>query len=247
MTTRRSKRNTSESQQARSKRTSSSKGTGGVRATRVTPPQAAGMIVGTIPPYIGYRGANPLLHGTEIVATIGTSTTNTLAVEFACIPSSLPWGSGIAVNFAKWRWRSLRFIFIPQCSTTTSGGLTLGIEYDTSETSPTTQIQLAQSYRAITTPYWGGSEGVPMLQSPGTHVQGAVCTVFDTARVSKPWYAYKTSSAYGALTVDDRNIYSPGKALVITNGGPTGQVTAGYLYAQYMVELTEPVSSTLNA
>lgn len=122
----------------------------------------------------------------------------------------------------------------------------MAAEYETSEFTPTTQAQVATMYKAVTSPYWGGADGVNLLNHTGGSRVGAICVEIDVSRSQKPWYPFKTAANYAAATNTDRNIFSPGQILAVTNGGPATAVTAGMIFAQYRIELIEPITSALN-
>lgn len=223
---------------------------GGYMLSRpLSAPQGAGSITGSSRPNIRTLGDEVIcVRNTEIFNSINGSVTPSLAMNQACIPGSFTWLAALALNFGKWRWKSLRLIYIPNCPTTTAGALTLGIYYDTNDATPTSRQILSAARDSVSIPPWGGWEGSQLLNREHTALSrepgGTAALNFDTTKCQKPWYPYITSGNYAALTPIDRNIYSPGVAYGVSDGGV---VTAwGTIYASYEVELIEPMSGVSN-
>jgi hypothetical protein len=169
------------------------------------------------------------------------------------VPHSFPWLNGIAQNYSKFRWKSFRFIYIPACSTTTSGTVSMMYQYDIPDSSPTSVQQMSMSNGFVTTPVWNGSQGCSMLANINSPVvPGAVVAEMDLSRLDKPWYQYITGADFIALTAVALtgpavgNSYSPGNIFIATENGPAAPANAGILYAQYDCELIEPITNTLN-
>lgn len=211
----------------------------------VNPPAAAGVIVGSPNPRIrtGREGEVNMCH-TEMVISPNTS------VAFATgnlrlLPSAFPWLSGIANSFSKWRWVTLRLIYVPQASTSVSGSFSLGLQYDEPDTDPVNLAQMSMSKGFVTGPSWAGREGGVLLGNhnmrppPGS----IVCTV-DTNRFDKLWYPFITTADLATVTAASPslvNSYQPAICVFAVGGGPAAPVQAGNVYAQYEVELIEPI------
>lgn len=217
-----------------------------VMSKQLTPPAAAGAIVGRAHPKFenGPRGEFRYTM-TEELQPINTASAAFLGLNQALIPSTFPWGAGLAINFSKYRFLKLRYIYIPMCSVNTPGGLTLGVEYETSDSTPTTLAQASALFGAVSSAYWGGIEGTAMLGDINRVANGAVYVDVDVKRAQKPWYPFTTSTNYAASTV--KNTFSMGQVVAVCDGGPTPNVAAGRIYVQYRIELVEPIPSALNA
>lgn len=56
--------------------------------------------------------------------------------------STFPWLTGIATRYQKYHFRSLKFSYVPTCSTLTQGGVIMAPIYDPAEPVPTTRQEL---------------------------------------------------------------------------------------------------------
>lgn len=215
-------------------------------AQAVTAPSGAGYLIGTPAMRIETRSETTRVYNCEILQGFNTSAL-AVAVTQAMTPNPLAWLNGIAINFSKWKWVQLRYIYVPNCATSTPGAVTIGLQYDTNEAAPASRLQLSATRDSVSGPVWAGWEGATLLNSYQKTVPGAMKVDCDVGRLQKPWYPYITATNYGGLTAIDRNIYSPGQIVAITDGGPAVAVAAGTIYVQYVVDFIEPVSSAVNA
>jgi len=220
---------------------------------RMAPPAAAGVILGRPKPSISTNGSGSVcLINTEQISGVATTTAFTAAV-LRLVPSTLPWLSGIAANFSKWRWLSLRVIYIPQASTGTSGSFHMGFQYDDTDTNPTSSANMSMLYAYTTGPAWAGWEGAELMQKPYlSPPPGSIVSVLDVTRFDKPWYAYITSTNLSALSPPltptvSGNLYCPAELVYAFEAGPVSPVGAGQLYIQYEVEMIEPIAVVNNA
>lgn len=219
---------------------------------RITAPIGGGTVIGNPKPMIRTRNDSVVVANTEVFNSINTSAASATGMNQALIPSSFAWLNGIAQNFSKFRWVEFELIYIPSCPTTTSGGLTLAIMYDTADSVPATRLAASASYHSTSAPYWAGWEGASSLSqhsSMGFRVKkgGEVSMAVDVRRVGRPWYNYLTAANYAAQTGIDRTIYSPGFAVAITDGGPAVPIVAGSVFVRYIIELVEPIAAAANA
>jgi hypothetical protein len=215
-------------------------------AKPVTAPIAGGIIVGKSYPRITTNLMSTIVSNTELATNVGTSAAFN-ANQYSLVPSSFTWLNGIAVNYSKWKWVSLRFLYIPYCPTTTAGQFSMAIEYDYTDTVATTEAQLSAMYGYVSSPTWAGWEGSELLSMvrKAPCAGSVVCTI-DTNRFPERFYPYKTATLFGALTATDKLLYGPGQLNYSSNNGPTVSVGAGNLYAQYVIELIEPIAAALN-
>lgn len=227
--------------------------TGGINTTPVSAPAAGTAIVRRtgLPPRISTTGSSTVICNTELLYAAVTTSTFSNSQQ-ALIPGNINWINGIADNYNKWRWLYLRVIYIPSCPTSTSGTVTLGMNYDTTDVQPGSNITAQQAYKSVTGPVWAGWEGSSLLQSyGGKMVPGAIAIDVDIDRLGGPigpsYYRYVTITNYTAMTAIDKNLYSPCLVNISTNGGPTVSVAAGNVFVEYCCELIEPESQILNS
>lgn len=217
----------------------------------ITAPASAGTITGHAVPRFQMKGDEVVcVSNTEIFNQIASGlVVPTLTMNQACIPGSFTWLSALALNFGKWRWKSLRIIYIPTCSTAQAGGLTMGFYYDTNDATPTSRTILSAARDTVSIPVWAGWEGAQLLgmgsKFAAKYPAGAAVIDFDVTKCQKPWYPFITSGNYAALTAVDRNIYSPGVAYGVIDGLPISTAT-GTAYASYEIEFIEPMSGVSN-
>jgi len=159
--------------------------------------------------------------------------------------------NAIAVSYSKFRFLKLRFIYIPQCPTTTSGEVVLSTGYDYLDPAPASVNNAQMSYGSVTSPLWAGAAGSCLLGIERRPIPDeAVVVDFDVNRFGyargPAYYRYMTLAGFGALSPSDRNVYSPCYLDVSTVGGPAVGITAGTIFVEYEIELVEPISGVLN-
>ena len=166
----------------------------------------------------------------EMVEVVSSVTTESFSApeDDPLIPGALPWLSGVASNFSKWRWRSLVIKYMPQCPTTTEGAIGLGVGYDMAEGTPTSLGQVAAFDQFQYIPFWSKSEDI----------------VPDIGRFSRDWYPYIGLNVFKTASGADQNIYSPG---YISEYSPavTEAAAVGTLWFEYVVDLCDPIAATL--
>lgn len=221
-------------------------------AKPINPPAASGIVVGRSRPVARMERDKFVVCGTEIAGVVNTSSTFAAGV-INCVPHSFPWLNGQAALYSKWRWRALRFIYVPTCPTSTQGQIGLSFQYDVIDTTPTSLSDMTMMNGFTNAPYWLGGDGAVMLSNPRSRpVAGAVVSSFDVSRQTLPWYPYITAQDFlDLLAVSTTgpaaaNIYSPGNLVSASVGGPTVSVAGGNLYAQYEIEMIEPTVAALN-
>nr|UHS72239.1 MAG: putative coat protein [Macanavirus sp.] len=192
-----------------------------------------------------------IICNTELLTAV-SSTAAFANSRAALIPSNLSWLEGVANNFSKWRWLYLRFIYIPVCPTSTQGQVVLGFSYDHNDNAPASVAAAQQAYQSVTAPYWAGWEGSALLQNFNIPAMpGAICSTLDVRRLGGPlgdaFYRFANLGNFGGFSNTIKNIYSPGILDITTTGGPVVSVLAGNIFAEYAIEVIEPVNPTANA
>lgn len=95
-------------------------------------------------PEFGTINGETVIRHREYVGTVSNSTSFT-CTSYAVNPglsNVFPWLSNIAANYDKYRFRSLRFDYVPAVSTSTSGRITLAFNYNAGDNSPTSKQQV---------------------------------------------------------------------------------------------------------
>ncbi len=217
----------------------------------LTPPAAGGFVVGRANPSLTSKDGIVCIRNVESLTGINTTAAFTTIIV-NCLPHSFPFLNGLAVNYSKYRWKSLKFVYIPGCSLSTPGTVSLMNQYDVPDLTPTSSAQMSVSNGFVTTPVWGGVPGCSVLSNTNSHPPGAVISHFDVTRLDKDWYPYITGPDFVALLAVAvtgpvaGNYYSPGNLIIATEGGPAVPVVAGTLFGVYEIELIEPITSSLN-
>nr|WRQ65410.1 structural protein [Tolivirales sp.] len=200
------------------------------------------------------RRGQPIIRQPSVNMTFVSNSENVLSVAQAVafgttrvnlIPSAFPWLNNMATCFSKFRWKQLRLIYIPNCSTATNGLAVLSPGYDTGDAVPTTIQQAQQSFRAVSFPVWGGANGCdepnrPSFASPPV---GSAIVDLDVKRFNQAWYSYNPSTnpvTAGAT----RNTYVPCFMDLSTGAGSV--LPVGIVMAKYQIEFIEPVAFGLN-
>jgi len=214
-------------------------------------PVAAGVILGKPSPTLWSAGDFTVVKNCEISATLTVSST-VASGSIQLIPGVVgTWLATIAVGFSKWRWRKLRIFYVPVCSTATSGSFHMALQYDSFDTAPTTVAAISACKGYTTAPVWSGYQAASAVCSPSNAIPpGSVCVELDVTRLSKPWYPFITSAnltTVGETLTSAQNQYSPARLVYVSADGPTTAVSAGRLYAQYVIDLIEPITPSLNA
>jgi hypothetical protein len=220
----------------------------------VTAPSAGSVVVNRqfSTPQIRTMGSSTYVRNTEPIQSITTAAAGAfLTLRATLIPSNIPWARGVASNFSRWRWNYLRFIYIPNCPTTTSGEIVMGLGYDFSDTAPTSVVDTQLCYNSVTSPYWAGYEGANLMNNFGAaKTMGCVTVDVDVRRLGansgNQFYRYMGITTFNALAnKNDQNIYSPGYLDISLLGGPAAATNVGTIFAEYVLELIEPVSGAM--
>jgi len=186
---------------------------------------------------------------TELVATVNTNAAFA-ASGLRGVSFQFPWLSGLSSSFGKWRWDRVRFIYVPACPTSTPGTFSMSLQFDIADSNPATIGQQSQMYEFIQVPYWAGWEGAVCLNQPFIKPPaGSVVIDVDTARFDKPWYQMSNFTDFGATQTFNAvlaNSLCPFTLISGTSGVLAINVLAGYLYAQYDIEMIEPIVSSSN-
>lgn len=213
-------------------------------------PASAGVMLGRSNPYVRSNGNGTIVQNVEVAANVAVSATVGNQVV-QCNPVQVgAWLTGLAANYSKWRWRSLRFFYVPVCPTSTPGSIHMGLQYDNVDAAPSTVATISALSEYTTGPVWNGFEAASALSRFKSGVPGgSVCVCVDVTRAARPWYPYITQASFQAqanIAVSLSNEFSPARLIILTSDGPVVAVSAGRVYAQYEIELIEPIAASTN-
>lgn len=181
------------------------------------------------------------------------------------ITTNYPWLSSIAANYQKFRWKFLRYIFVPQCASTTPGSVYLEMHYDYLDNASTSLAQVTATESSIVGNCWYGGALSPELAF-GSEVgaRDAICLTIDVSRFTEPWYYVRTTNGATLNTVTLTGTATGGNGtLAIASGGTfdpasrpgtiyygtngiTNTTVAGNLYVAYVCEFSDPILAAEN-
>jgi hypothetical protein len=184
----------------------------------------------------------------------------------AGISVNFPWLGSVSNSFQKFKFRFLRFIYVPQTPTTTPGSVFIYMAYDPQDTPPSTLAGVTASESSVVGNAWyGGPINPEMAFSKNLSLRDNVYLDVDVDRMSQPWYYTRATHAAtlntvtltgtatggnGSLAIGSGGTYEytarPG-TIYYGNNSVTNTVQAGNLYMAYVVELREPILASLNA
>lgn len=186
-------------------------------------PVSAGVVFGKSNPIVRSSGQSTFVSNVEVNALFQVSSTFTPSV-IQCMPSVVgPWLTGVASNWSKFRWRKLRWIYLPVCPTTTLGSVHMGLQYDNVDATPTsvTQMSALQSY--TTGPVWNGFQAGPLLSGFSAPCpDGSIVVNVDVTRFERPWYSYITQASFATqntIAISLANMFSPARIIFAATDG----------------------------
>lgn len=159
----------------------------------------------------------------RIATIIASSTPGNYSVDsFAINPgnsTTFPWLASFARLFDRYKFHELKFKFVNYASTTTSGNVTMAIDFDTLDTAPTDSVGMSNMAKFVSFSPW----------------KVETLTVPVNRRGTQQYLFTYDSNAESNVNVDLKT-YNLGNFLVSTEGLPSNQVV-GYIVAEYDVEL----------
>lgn len=194
------------------------------------PPTAKGITYRTaVPQFIaGSAGACRIVHREYLnecrpTTTFPAGNWTTGATSFGINPgvsTTFPWLSRLAPNFEEYRFRKLRFVYVPRCATATNGAIYTGIDYDSSDAAPQSISELMSFKGSSQSPIWS-----------------ELALALNQADAS---FLKKRFVRSGALVSGvDVTLYDVGRAYIV--GLELGGLeTCGDIYVEYDVELFTP-------
>lgn len=214
-------------------------------------PASAGLVLGSSMPWFRSDGRAFCVTNSEVVRTLSVSTGSTSGVTWFAPFDVGPWILGQAAGFSKWRFKRLRYFYIPTCPTSTTGSIHLGLQYDSLDTAPSTVQAISASYAYTTGPCWSGYQASSALSDFDTSIpEDAIAVEVDVTRFSLSWYPFTTLTAFtaqGTTLLSAQNSYAPGRLVFVTADGTSSTpIQIGRLYSQYEIEFIEPIAANLN-
>nr|UHS71728.1 MAG: capsid protein P3 [Sobemovirus sp.] len=188
---------------------------------------------------------------TELSTELSVTSSIVVASELVMPYTVGEWLRGVAANWSKYAWHSVRYTYLPSCPSTTSGTIHMGFQYDVADDLPVSVNQLSNLKGYVSGQVWSGSNGLCYVNGTRcSDTSSAITTTLDVTKLGKTWYPYKTSSDYTTAVGVNANLGTPlvpaRLVIAMLDGDSTTAVSVGRLYATYVIKLIEPTSSAIN-
>lgn len=190
-------------------------------------PVALSYAVKNRPPKISSHAGVTTVEHFELIDSVITTTTSFLnAVNIPIQPGSLetfPWLAQMAKLFKKYRFNSLKFVFIPFCSSSTAGTIELAVDFDPANPQPAIEQDLV-NYTAY----------------KQSNVWTKVSTQVNCKDMHKghEWLLVRPLAYAGQIS--SLANYDAGRFYAFTNNGGTN-TNCGKMYVEYDISFMDPV------
>ena len=146
------------------------------------------------------------------------------------VSSSFPWLATIANRYESYIFDKLDFIYEPICPTTTPGSILMAMDYDASDTPPSTKVQMMSYKDSVRTSPWDRR-------------------VFRAASSDLRKFGIQRYTRSSALAANqDIKTYDVGTFYIASQNTPATTTTLGELYVEYTVRLFTPqIPTTVQA
>lgn len=210
---------------------------------RVAAPASSGSVIRRrAPPTYEKKGEIVRVSNFEFLTSLvsASSSADTKGVIYAS-PAHLTWAGNIGKNYTFYRFRKLKFVFLPMQPTTVAGYIDLAFLHDTEDAAAWAAAaglnQLEQSSNFVSGPIWAKG-----AYSSGDNPENSMVVTVDCdilhARV--PWFRVDFSHSPGPETAQT----DAGAIAWFFNAAATGNI--GRLYVEYDLEFEHPISSISN-
>jgi hypothetical protein len=137
-------------------------------------------------------------------------------------PRTFPWLSYIARLYDKYRFHSLRFIYVNSVSTQTEGNLMMSLDYDTLDAAPKSLVEASQLAKFKLCPLYCPADFPIPVSHPG----------------NAPWlYTFDLIASKNGNV--DLKTYNLGNLFISLDGVPQNDKDYGYIAVEYDVELLD--------
>lgn len=165
------------------------------------------------------------IHQVERIANVTSNSTtagNFKADSYQINPANtttFPWLSGIATLFDKYKFHSLKFFFVNNSPTSIAGNVTMAVDFDTLDSSPTSGVMMSNLAKFVSFAPWKTEELSIPVNRPSNN----------------DWLYTAETIPDGA----DAKTYNLGNFLISSEGITTTNYLVGYLCVEYDVELLD--------
>lgn len=150
--------------------------------------------------------------------TVGAFKADSYAINPANA-TTFPWLSSIAALFDKYKFHKLRFFFINNSPTSIAGNVTMAVDFDTLDSTPSTGVAMSNLAKFTSFAPWKSEEIVIPVNRPPNNT----------------WLYTAATIPTGA----DAKTYNLGNFIISTEGLTTTGYLTGYLCVEYDVELLD--------
>ena len=194
---------------------------------------------------IKYPEMSTTVHNTEIIASVvSTLATSSYTTVFPVAPTFFTWLGAVAVNYSKFKFKKFKVTYVPSVGTTVSGNISMGFGYDMADIYPANNGGLGINVSG------GLSDNDTIVNFRPSVMLSAWeenYIEFPPDRMKENRYLDNGDWSPATTTIDAalrRNWGSDGYVLV--NGVGPASTTLGKIHIEYVVELINPIRSTLN-
>ncbi len=220
--------------------------------TSKTAPAAMGGITSkqrSMLPLVAGSGPRMVVQNYELIGSLKSFATDTFASLLSSytvnpgIAGFVPWLSGLALQYSKFKWLTLRFIYVPKVATSIPGQAFIQVTYDAADSSPTAIADVAVSDSSSIGPAWiGGGINQEKAFRSTMSIDDAVFVDVDCKKFTQPYFYVRKQAGLDADTTPCVLYF--GSAGALNSVGTYGNT--GDVYIAYSVELLEPVQAGLN-
>jgi hypothetical protein len=162
------------------------------------------------------------------------------------IATAFPWLSALALSYSKFKFKFLRYMYIPSVPTSIPGSVYIYTNYDAADAVPGSLAAVMTADGSSNGPVWmGGGINTEKAFRSNMNIADAVFVDIDLKQLTQPFYYVRTQAG---VTEDSRPLVMIWGSDSLTFAGPTTfNLSPGNLYVSYIVEFYDPVLSSLNA
>lgn len=211
--------------------------------------RATNRVAPSISPGVGQAA---VVSNRELLAEITMPTTKdgVATGTVTVVPCLMPWLVNVASSYQSYAWKHIRVTYSPMVGELTPGIIAMGRSHDLNDKTPSTLAQMASQASSCIGRI---SQGCPSLTD---HQLGrpmpASCLGFDLPLASLKQVGagskldYMSSATYNAATVDVKDRHTDMVVQWLTTGGTGTGEKVGFLWFQYVVELSSPTPYGIN-
>jgi hypothetical protein len=140
---------------------------------------------------------------------------------------SFQWLSKEALGYERYKWHSLRLVFVPECTTTTAGVIAVTTDYDPNDTAPTSITNGLQNENSMQLAPWTPARSPDFITPDLKRADYRLIYHGDMSKADTNTIGTSDYVLYNFLS------------LFLCQGGGTNTVVAGVFWAEYDVELVD--------